>query len=273
MRLDRSTTARLFTCFAGVVLLVAAALKSYRASTDPGPVTDLVRSDLFAIVLIGVELFFGMWFLSGVFPDRMRWVGCGLFALFSLASFAAAASGAKSCDCFGQQAIHPTAMASFDAVMAFAFYCLPASHRVPVSSRQAVTVVALAAVALVAVTPLAVHRQVWGAGIPALAIEPPTVDLGVVVTGSRSRVSATVVNKTGRTQTIATFHTSCSCLEVQPTTLKLRPHGIGHIDLRYDSAKQLIGKGRYRLVFVARDVAGAVLCRGYAAVEVESHQD
>lgn len=268
----RSAAARSVSCLAGVLLLAAAASK-YQHGWGDRPVVDFLDSDLLAITLVGVELFFGMWFLSGLYPARIRVVGYSLFSFLGVVATALAVGGSRSCACFGERSLPPMAMAGVDAAVAFAFWALPPARNLfaPRPYVPQAMMACMAVAAAVGVAPLAGHRGLFDPR--PLAFYPDRVDFGTVEAGSEVMARVTLTNKTPRPRTIALFRSSCSCLEVHPPSVSVPSHGTASLDLRFDTVKQPGATGRVRILISGMDEDGRAICAGEASANVQSLHD
>ena len=87
---------------AAVILLISAGLKGgqfIHSSVLSSGWRGLPNSEP---VLIGWEIFLGLWLLSGALPLAARRTATGCFALFGGYAFWEALAGKASCGCFGQ---------------------------------------------------------------------------------------------------------------------------------------------------------------------------
>jgi hypothetical protein len=103
----------------GLILLTAAALKSHQLATEPVLGTGILNSRWLLIIGVEVELFFGLWLVSGVLP-RLSWaMTLACFGVFTIVSLSKALSGEATCGCLGSRLpVNPWYMASFDFVAA-----------------------------------------------------------------------------------------------------------------------------------------------------------
>lgn len=90
-----------------LILFVAAALKAHHLATGPVFGSGWTDSRSFQMVAVNIELFMGLWLLSGV-SSILAWRACGgLFLVFAIVVFGKALTGAASCGCFGRVEVHP----------------------------------------------------------------------------------------------------------------------------------------------------------------------
>ena len=94
--------ARAGALVAGAVLLLAAGLKAWRVIYSPVAMPAPLGITGFTPVLIGWEIFLGLWLLSGALPLAARRTATGCFALFGGYACWEALAGKASCGCFGQ---------------------------------------------------------------------------------------------------------------------------------------------------------------------------
>lgn len=100
----------------GVVLLIAAALKGYAVATEPIIGTGILGTRWFAIAVVNVEMFCGMWLLLSWLPV-WTWRGAvALFSLFAVISVSKIIAGEASCGCFGRVPVSPWWTLGFDLV-------------------------------------------------------------------------------------------------------------------------------------------------------------
>lgn len=98
----------------GVVLLIAAALKTHQLATSPTAETSLLTSRWFLIALVEFELALGLWLISWTYPKPARMASLVAFAAFAAASLIQVLSGESSCGCFGKVVIKPLYTLLFD---------------------------------------------------------------------------------------------------------------------------------------------------------------
>lgn len=92
---------------AGVVLIVAAALKMHHLLTEPIISTGFWESWLFFVIQIPLELGLGIWLLCGLFRKAAWIVGVFAFTLFIGVTLHKGITGAASCGCFGRIQVNP----------------------------------------------------------------------------------------------------------------------------------------------------------------------
>ena len=109
-----------------MVLLAAAALKGYQLAAGPVLGRGILESRWFLIVVVELELLFGLWLLAGLHPTWTRRASMVCFACFACVSAIKAFHGEASCGCFGPLPVPPryTFLLDLGAVLALAL-CRP----------------------------------------------------------------------------------------------------------------------------------------------------
>ena len=111
----------------GLILLTAAALKGHQLATGPVAETSLFTSRWFLIGVVELELFFGLWLLSGLYPRRTWQAALVCFSAFACVSLYKALSGEATCGCFGRVPVNPWYTLVLDLAAAAALVlCRPA---------------------------------------------------------------------------------------------------------------------------------------------------
>ena len=98
----------------GLVLLVAASLKTHQLATEPVLGTGLLDSRWLLIAVVEFELLLGLCLLANVWPRATWAVALSCFSLFTCVSLYKAVSGHTTCGCFGRVAINPWYTAALD---------------------------------------------------------------------------------------------------------------------------------------------------------------
>ncbi len=114
---DAISPARAVVLVAGAVLLLAAGLKAWRVIHSPVAMPAPLGITGFTPVLIGWEIFLGLWLLSGALPLAARRTAIGCFAFFGGYACWEALAGKASCGCFGQVHVNPWFTVLLDAAM------------------------------------------------------------------------------------------------------------------------------------------------------------
>jgi hypothetical protein len=91
----------------GLVLLVAAVLKTYHMASEPVAETSWVTSRWFQISLVEWELLLGLALLTGVMPRMTRLAALASFVVFAVYNVYQISTGEGSCGCFGKISIDP----------------------------------------------------------------------------------------------------------------------------------------------------------------------
>jgi len=98
---------RIIMTLAGLLLILAGALKMHQMLTEPIMSKGFWESWQFNILQIPLELALGIWLLGGVFR-KMAWLAGTLsFGGFCCYTLYLALGGAASCGCFGQVHVNP----------------------------------------------------------------------------------------------------------------------------------------------------------------------
>jgi hypothetical protein len=92
---------------AGLLLMLAAALKAVTLVIDPATALVHPLGLYFLPLEIGLEFCVGLLFLSGIYWLKLRWLAAALFTAFSAYSLYLALQGATSCGCFGPVHVNP----------------------------------------------------------------------------------------------------------------------------------------------------------------------
>jgi uncharacterized membrane protein YphA (DoxX/SURF4 family) len=100
-----------------VIFLTAASLKAWQLATVPSLGEGLLNARWFNILVVELELFFGIWLIVGMLP-KLTWLATiGCFSVFALVSLYKALSGETSCGCLGVVTVNPWNMMVFDLVI------------------------------------------------------------------------------------------------------------------------------------------------------------
>jgi hypothetical protein len=124
MSISRFQFDRLFVISVGVLLMVAAVLKSLTLFADGLPPSAIVFA--FTATIIFLELTVGLSLVTDtLFRPHVNLLAiAGLFFVFSIWQFSLYQVGDDSCGCFGPVIIPPIAMAIFDVVIAATAFTL-----------------------------------------------------------------------------------------------------------------------------------------------------
>jgi len=98
---------RFVMVIAGLLLVVAAVLKSRQLLTTPIITEGFWESWLFFMVQVPLEFGLGIWLLSGLFRKAAWLLATISFGLFVCVTFYKGISGAESCGCFGNVHVNP----------------------------------------------------------------------------------------------------------------------------------------------------------------------
>ncbi|MCX5647508.1 MAG: DUF1573 domain-containing protein [Planctomycetota bacterium] len=163
----------------GLLLLVAAALKTHQLATEPVPGEGLLSSRGFQIVWVEGEILLGLWLVSGL-ARRAAWAAAlACFVVFVGVTLPKALTGADSCGCFGAVKVNPwyTLVLDVGAVGALTTFRPNLKSRLQPPPRVRLQPVAAVLISLATGA---------AAAIPILRYEPAMLSLeGTVVGGGR----------------------------------------------------------------------------------------
>jgi len=91
----------------GLVLIIAALLKTHQLLTEPILSTGFWESWLFFVIQIPLELGLGIWLASGLFRKAAWLIAVIGFAIFIAVTLQKGLIGAASCGCFGKIHVNP----------------------------------------------------------------------------------------------------------------------------------------------------------------------
>lgn len=98
---------RIVMTIAGLLLIVASALKAYQMLTEPIVSKGLWESWEFFIVTVPLEMSLGIWLVSGLFRKAAWLFGTLSFGFFVGVTAYKALTGELSCGCFGTVSVDP----------------------------------------------------------------------------------------------------------------------------------------------------------------------
>src|SRR6516164_6027950 len=104
----------------GLLLLVAAMLKTYQMASEPAVETSWVTSRWFQIAVVEWELLLGLGLLTGVIPRATRLAAIVSFAVFAVYNVYQVSASEGSCGCFGKISIDPMYTLWLDVVVVLA---------------------------------------------------------------------------------------------------------------------------------------------------------
>ena len=102
---------------AGLILLCSAVLKVWQMIQSPVLPPSPLGIPGFDFVLVGVEIFLGLWLFSGAFAGTARLAAILCFAIFGLYTLYEAVSGRANCGCFGQVSVNPWFTLTLDTIV------------------------------------------------------------------------------------------------------------------------------------------------------------
>jgi len=112
----------------GLVLLLAAVLKSDPRTTVAAGGLGLLRKPSILLALVWAEVGLGCWALSGLHRRATRRWLIGCFCAFGSAALALALEGAHSCGCLGMISVSPWAMFVMDLAIVAGLLVRPCSR-------------------------------------------------------------------------------------------------------------------------------------------------
>jgi Protein of unknown function (DUF1573) len=230
---------RLVAALVGVLLLAAAALKTYGAFRGLVSPLGAFASPWVQFALVQAECLLGVWLLSGWYP-RGAWAATMLtFAGFAAISAYQGRIGQASCGCFGALSVKPWYTFGLDlfvlAVLGFARprqQTLMSGHEppaLPSFARNAIPVVITTAVLLVALTTTATVR--YGSPAAALAqlrgerlsVSPSVVDFGDAPGGETREAAIDLTNRTEHPLRVVGGTSDCACTVLQDLPVTVAP--------------------------------------------------
>jgi hypothetical protein len=201
-----------------LTLIAAAGLKAYYLGVRPIAVAGLLDSRSFMLALVGAELGFAFWLLSGI-GSRITWtVALVWFGVQLLVSIVKGMAGETSCGCFGALSMNPWLASLINTVAIAAIVWAPPEHFSIPRTRQ---LQILAIEACLATALLLADR--YGATIAYIAElqalvrgDPVFVDnasrtLGQIPSDRVTRVPFKVKNLSNSTLTLLGARCGCGC--------------------------------------------------------------
>jgi hypothetical protein len=116
---------RLVRVLIGLVLLSAAALKTYQFATHPAPGVDLFTSRWFIMGAVELELVLGFLLVTHMHPRLTQRLTLLCFTVFAFIASYKAFSGQPSCGCFGRLDVSPWYALIFDLLTIVALSAFP----------------------------------------------------------------------------------------------------------------------------------------------------
>jgi len=120
----------------GLLLLIAALLKSDPRQVVAAGGLDVLRVPEVLVVVIWAETGLGCWVLAGFHPRATRRLLICCFGLFAIVAGALVWEGSSSCHCFGTAPIPPWIMLVVDLAIVVALYLSPASTGISLTLRS-----------------------------------------------------------------------------------------------------------------------------------------
>jgi hypothetical protein len=200
---------RMVALTAGLLLLFASLTKGLAlAETSISP--DWVPGEWWlSFAAAGVELFLGLWLVTGVFPAVARWAAIACFAGFAGVAVYKGVSGEASCDCLGNIQISPWSMLAVDVLVVGAMWWARPQQPLVVERRTGALVLA-GALALTAGLGLKVYEA--GTALSrGLVIDAPYHDFGEVEQRQILTHVFTLENRCSYPVEVAKTTLACNC--------------------------------------------------------------
>ncbi|MCS6977897.1 MAG: DUF1573 domain-containing protein [Gemmatales bacterium] len=192
---------------------------------------SLLASPRAQLAVIELELFLGLWLLSGLAQRWARYAALVFFALLAVASLFMALEGRSHCGCFGRVEINPWWTFGLDvlAVLLLAVF-RPAPHGISAIPQNRLLRIAAIAVLIIGL-PLAVFFVAvpspadWLAQLrgEAVTVEPAIADLGTGWPGEVRTFTALVTNRSTSPVRILGGSARCGCTVTRDLPLELAP--------------------------------------------------
>jgi len=234
----------------GLVLLLAAALKTEQLATGHSMENSFFTSRWSLTVLIELELALGLWLLVGLYAPLSRRVALACFSAFAAVSFQQALSGKASCSCFGAVSIRPWSMFLFDLVaIAALWFWHPKRNTCAGTERRRSALSWRAAGFGLLCVPAGILMAVAGAQAspPALTALPQPIDVGTVQLGGWKQATFTLTNSSTEPLAVARIETSCPCLKIQLPKAPVAPGEITTCGILIDLRTAPVKPGRFSL--------------------------
>jgi hypothetical protein len=240
-------------------LLVAAGLKAHGLAVDPYASDSIFFTPRLQIATIEVEVFLGLWLLSGWSAHAARVTAVGFFALLASVSFYLALTGQRSCGCLGRVEVNPWLTFAFDvAVMAALALFRPQPIHAPnqhtdtwfvgvlktVAGAVAILVLVSGVFLLASDNPFDALARLRG---ESLTVEPSVSQLGDGVVREKRTFTIYLRNHTDRPIRVVGGTTTCACIATNDLPIVVPPHDAQPMEV------QMIfkgGTGRFQQRFV-----------------------
>jgi len=234
------------------ILLAAAVLKAISLWSSVTDESGLLGSPWLQMIVIEVEAGLAVGLLCGLRPHAVRVLAMVLFSAFLGLALSKAASGARSCACFGWLEVHPWLTVGLDAgVLLLLWRWRPAEDGSRIRPR-ALRVIVAGSLALLAIVPVVfATSQTLLAKAPLLETES-VVDLGTIRQGQRREFTLRVRNPHNHAVTISHLDASCACLNGAGLARAFSAMEETTAQLTLDLSKEPAFAGELRIRLIAR---------------------
>jgi hypothetical protein len=240
----------------GMLLLVAAALKSHEVATGTAD------THWTSFALIETELLVGIGLLSGCCSRFWRNASRALFLCFLGFALSKAFAGERSCGCFGEVPLAPWAAVVLDVLVLAGL----SVWRPDAGPRPSRLDYAMPTALLLAITPLPLLA--WMLRPPVSPLACADIDLGVLDQGDRRAFSWIVRNTSDFAVEVYAFEASCACLRVPSGPIRIAGRGEAPFALELDLSREPTFTGKLSISVNAWDSSGqrVLECRVKATV-------
>jgi hypothetical protein len=221
----------------GLLLLTAAGLKALGLAVGPVAQTSALAAPWLQLAIIELELFLGLWLLSGAGPRGSWAVALLTFAAFAAVSARAGWDRQQTCGCFGPVPVSPWYAFALDVgIVAVLLLARPklivlegpqvrarGQWRAALSGAGAALVVTVlaAGTALVLVeSPARALAHIRG---EAITLSAASVDVGEGEAGENRKVVTQLTNQTDREVRVVGAGFSCACVSTDELPITLAP--------------------------------------------------
>jgi hypothetical protein len=215
----------------GLILLLAAFAKLDGFRFDPLARDTLLASPRAQIAVIELELFLGLWLLSGLAQRWARHAALVFFGMLAAASLYMALEGRSHCGCFGRVEVNPWWTFGLDvvAIALLASFRPASSADLPIAQSRLLKIAAvavllvgvpLAAFFLAVASPSDWLAQLRGQTVTA---EPTIADLGTGWPGEVRTFTVVLTNRSTRPVRIVGGTARCGCTVTRDLPLELAP--------------------------------------------------
>jgi hypothetical protein len=243
--------------FLGLLLLVAAGLKTHGLLRNPFGDGSFLTSAHVQVATIEIEVLLGLWLLTG---RSHRWAWAAALVLFGVlagVSLSLALAGQPACSCFGQLPVSPWVSFGIDviAVAALLLWRPPRGQNIenPVWAQEWSKIGIGVCLLLVLVGGV----LLFGFANPAealawirneaITVDPPIRQVGKGKPGEEQTFDVTLTNRTKRPIRLVGGTTTCACVATSDLPLTIEPGGTQTIEV----AVRFVGSpGRFQRLFV-----------------------